>query len=172
MKSCRKETFPKILALLFWCLSCLAGCGVGQLTRGEVEPPRVAFKSLAVSLPTPQGLPLQCGLLVENPNAQEFRVLGYDYELWLAGRPVAQGESQEEVVLPARGQTLVNVPILVKFKGLGQVLPAVLSGEKVPYRVSGGVRLSSLLGGMRVPFSFQGRVNPKEGLEQLRPFFK
>jgi len=166
------KTFLKILALALCGLVCLAGCGVRQLTRGDLEPPRVTLKALAMNLPTPQGLPLECTLLVENPNAQDFRVLGYDYELWLEGQKVVQGESREEVTLPARGQALVTVPILLKLKALPRLLPAVLQGEKLQYRVSGGVRLASLLGGFRVPFSFQGRINPKEGLEQLRLFLK
>jgi LEA14-like dessication related protein len=172
VRSPRPKTFARILPLVFWGLFLLAGCGAGQLTGGDLSPPRVTFQSLAVGLPTPQGLPLTCALLVDNPNPREFRVLGYDYELWLAGQQAAQGKSGEETLLPARGQALVKVPILVKFKALPQLLPAFLGGEKVQYRVSGGVRLASLLGGMRVPFNFQGRVRPQEGLEQLRPFLK
>jgi LEA14-like dessication related protein len=153
-------------------LVCLGGCGVQQLTRGELEPPRVKFQSLGVGLPTGQGLPLECSLLVENPNPQDLRVLGYDYELRLEGQKVIQGESQEAVTLPARGQTLVNVPILVKLQALSRFLPAVLQEEKLNYQISGGVRLASLLGGFRVPFSFQGKMTPKEGREQLRLFMR
>ena len=163
---------PLALALTAWLLVCLGGCGVRQFTRGELEPPKVTFKSLAFGLPTAQGLPLECTLQVENPNSQDFRVLGYDYELRLEGQQVVQGESREEVTLPARGQALVTAPILIKLKALPRLLPAVLKEEKLQYQVSGGVRLASLLGGFRVPFSFQGRINPKEGLEQLRLFVK
>lgn len=152
-------------------LACL-GCGVQQLTRGELEPPKVALKSLAVGLPTPQGLPLECTLLLDNPNPQDLRVLGYDYELKLEGRQVLQGESREEVMLPARGQTQTTVPMLVKLRALPGLLPAILREEQLHYQVAGGVRLASLLGGFRVPFHFQGQMNPKEGLEQMRLFMK
>ena len=166
------KTSLKIIVFLLWGLVCLGGCGVRQLARGELEPPRVTFKSLALGLPTVQGLPLECALLVENPNPQDLKVLGYDYELWLQGQRVIQGESQEAVTLPARGETVVRVPILLKLKALPRILPAVLKEEKLDYQIAGGVRLGSLLGGFRVPFRAQGRMTPKEGLEQLQLFLK
>ncbi|MFZ5450529.1 MAG: LEA type 2 family protein [Thermodesulfobacteriota bacterium] len=161
-----------LLVLTAWVLVGLAGCGVRQLTQGELEAPKVKFQSLAVGLPTGQGLPLDCTLLVENPNPQDLKVLGYDYELQLEGRRVIQGESREAVTLPARGQTLVTVPILLKLKALPVVLPAVLKEQPINYRISGGVRLASLLGGFRVPFQASGRMTPKEGMGQLRLFMK
>jgi len=162
----------QILLLATFFLACLGGCGVGQLARGELEAPRVTFKSLAFGLPTAQGLPLECNLLVENPNPQDLRVLGYDYELSLEGQKVIQGESVEAVTLPARGQIQVRVPILLKLKALPRLLPALLQEEKLGYQIAGGVRLASLLGGFRVPFQAQGQMTPKEGLEQLRLFLK
>ena len=159
-----------VLIVGFW--ACLAGCGVRQFTRGEIEAPKVKFQSLAVGLPTGHGLPLECTLLVENPNSRDLRVLGYDYELQLEGRRVIQGQSREAVTLPARGQTLVTVPILLKLRALPILLPAVLRREPINYQISGGVRLASLLGGFRVPFHAAGRMKPKEGLEQLQLYLK
>jgi LEA14-like dessication related protein len=167
-----KIFYLQLLALAAGLLVCLTGCGVRQLARGELEAPKVKFQSLAVGLPTGHGLPLDCTLLVENPNSQDLRVLGYDYELQLEGRMVIQGESREAVTLPARGQTLVTVPILLKLKALPVLLPAVLRQEPINYQISGGVRLASLLGGFRVPFQAAGRMTPKEGMEQLQLFMK
>jgi hypothetical protein len=165
--------WPQVLFLALLSLACFAGCGVRQLAKGEIEPPRVKFQSLAVGLPAPgQGLPLECTLLVENPNPQDLRILGYDFEFRLEGQKVMQGESQQAVHLPAQGQTQVTVPILVKLQALPRFVPAILQNEKLNYQISGGVRLASLLGGFRVPFSFQGQITPKEGREQLRMFMK
>jgi LEA14-like dessication related protein len=167
-----RTSWLQLLALAIWGVVCLGGCGIQQLTRGELQAPKVTFKSLAFGLPTGQGLPLECNLLVDNPNPQDLRILGYDYDLQLEGQQVLQGESREEVTLPARGQVLVTVPILVKLRALPALLPSILKEEKLHYQVAGGVRLASLLGGFRVPFHFQGQMTPKEGREQLRLFLK
>jgi LEA14-like dessication related protein len=167
-----KILWPSIILLIFLAPVFLSGCGVQQLARGELEAPRVKFQSLAVGLPGGRGLPLECALLVENPNPQDLRVLGYDYEFRLEGQKVMQGESRQEVILPARGQTLVTVPILVNLQALPRFLPAVLNNQRLNYQISGGIRLASLLGGFRVPFSFQGQMTPREGREQLQMYLR
>jgi LEA14-like dessication related protein len=153
----------------------LAGCGVQQLARGELQPPKVTFRSLKVHQPTGRGWPLTATLLLENPNSQPLNLLGYDYDLWLEGRSVAQGASQSPVNLPPRGQTVAEFPILVKLPAVLELLPRILQNQrqKLHYQLTGGFRLASVLGGLiRVPFSFQGQVTPQKGWEQLRPFWE
>jgi LEA14-like dessication related protein len=151
----------------------LPACGVRQLAQGEIEPPKISFQGLALGAPTSRGWPLTVTLLLTNPNTQALDLQGYDYDLWLEGRSVAQGESSEPVHLPPQGQAVARVPILVKPPALMGLLPGLLKPEPPPlhYQVAGGFRLGALLGGLvRVPFRFQGQVTPKEGLEFLRPY--
>ncbi len=64
-------------------------------------------------------------LLLENPNSQSLNLLGYDYQLWIEGKSVAQGVSQQAVNLPPMGQTVAEVPITVQLpSGLPQPLPS------------------------------------------------
>lgn len=151
-----------------------AACGIRQLARGELEPPKVSLKGVTLSKPTPAGWPLSLSLLVDNPNSQALNLLGYDFDFRLEGRSVAQGASQEAVNLPPQGQVRVEVPIFVQLPALMPVLPSMLFSrqQKLCYQVAGGFRLASLLGGLRVPFQFQGELAPAEGLEQLRPFLR
>jgi LEA14-like dessication related protein len=150
-----------------------AGCGVRELARGEIQAPKVTFQGLAVYQPTSDGWPLAANLLLENPNPQPLNLLGYDYQLWIEGRRVATGSSQEAVNLPAGGQTVARVPILVKLDALLGFLPMFLQNpqQKVRYQISGSFRLASVMGGIiPVPFRFQGEAAPREGMEFLRPY--
>jgi LEA14-like dessication related protein len=158
------------LAALAWLAAAvLAGCGVPQIMRGEVKPPHVALQGFTLTLPHAGAWQVFCTLKLKNPNPEALRVLDYDYELWLEGRSVAQGASQEEVLLPALGETVVEVPILIKLSSLMKVVPSLLSPQKqIPYQIAGGLRLASLLGGFRVPFRFQGEVTPEQGLDLLK----
>jgi LEA14-like dessication related protein len=151
----------------------LSGCGVRELARGEIQPPKVTVQGVTLGVPTTQGWPLSCTLQLENPNARPLTVLGYDYDLAVEGRSVAQGASNETVALPALGQTVVEFPVFVKIPALMGLAPSLLRPEqKLRYQISGGVRLASLLGGLRVPFRFQGELNPKEALEHFRPYLQ
>jgi hypothetical protein len=147
------------------------GCGVRQLAKGELLPPEVRLKALGLQPPGNQGWPLTLVLAVDNPNPMTIKVLGYDYEVWVEGQSVAKGAADRAVILPARGETAVEVPVILKLRNLPALLPKVLQDEKLTVEIAGGLRLPQTLG-FRVPFRFRERLNPKEGLEHLEPFLK
>jgi LEA14-like dessication related protein len=165
----------------------LTGCGVGQLqqmARGEIQAPKVTYQGLKVYQPTAQGWPLGATLLLENPNPQALNLLGYDYQLWIEGKSVAQGTSQQAVNLPPLGQTVTELPIMVQLPAvldlLPQFLPQFLGQQqqqmplrKFHYQIAGSFRLASVLGGIiPIPFKFQGEASPREGMDFLKPYLR
>jgi LEA14-like dessication related protein len=168
----RYNRLPKILILLPLALFVglmLSACGVRQLARGELVPPEVQFKGLGLQPPTNQGLPLTVVLALSNPNPTTITVLGYDYEVRMAGQSVARGVGNQPVTLPARGETTVTVPVLLKLRALPGLVPCLLQNQKVPVEIAGGLRLPQTLG-FRVPFHFREELTPQEGLEEIKPF--
>lgn len=178
-----------ILALVFVLAAVIAltGCGVGQLqqmARGEIQAPKVTYQGLKVYQPTAQGWPLGATLLLENPNPQALSLLGYDYQLWIEGKSVAQGTSQQPVNLPPLGQTVTELPIMVQLPAvldlLPQFLPQFLGQQqqqmplrKFRYQIAGSFRLASVLGGIiPIPFKFQGEASPQEGMDFLKPYLR
>jgi hypothetical protein len=162
-------------ALVVMVLMFLPTCGVSQLARGEIQPPKVSFQGIALGQPNPQGLPVSVALLLTNPNDQALNLRGYDCELWLEGNSVAQATGEAPVSLAPHGQTVTQVPILVKLPAVMGLLPVFLqpTPPKLHYQVAGGFRLGEVLGGLvRVPFRFQGEVSPKEGLDLLRLYVR
>lgn len=175
MKGSSFPRFRQTLAVLALALAGLSllGCGVRQLARGELEPPRVNFKGVIPGMPSQGGLPFTCILSLENPNRQALDLLGYDYELWLEGKSVAQGASDRRVHLPPLGKGEVEFPVVVKLPAVLSLAPAALNRQRVNYQIAGGFRLASVMGGLiRVPFRFQGQSNLDEGLELMRLYVK
>ena len=159
------------LALLALWVSCLTplGCGVRRLTQGELLPPEVRLKGLGLQPPGKQGWPLIVVLAVANPNPMTITVLGYDYQVWVEGQRLAQGASEGRITLPAQGEATVEVPVLLKLKTLPGLLPKLLQEEQLTVEIAGGLRLPQTLG-FRVPFRFQEKLTPQQGLEHLSPF--
>lgn len=157
---------------LFFLMICLTalGCGVGDLAKKAVEPPRVNLKAVTIQAPTKQGWPLTCILIVENPNPVNLKVLGYDYEVWVEGNSVAQGVSSQPFSLPAQGEAMVEVPVLLKLRALPDLVPRALTEQKLKYKIAGGLRLPQTLG-FRVPFRFTGDITAEQGLNNLKPLF-
>ncbi len=148
----------------------LSSCGVRDLASGKIAPPEVAFQGLTIYPPESQCWPLSARLRLTNPNSEPMRILGYDYEVSLEGVDLVRGESVDAITLPAGGDSLIEVPILLKLTSVPKVLSSLLLKEKLKYELSGGIRLASLLGGMKVPFRFRGEITRQEGLERLRGF--
>lgn len=175
-RSTRFQKFPVLfrLAVVVILASCLlaCGCGVRKLARGELEPPEVRLQGLGLRPPGPQGWPLTAVLAVRNPNPMTIKVLGYDYEVWVEGQSLARGGSNKTVTLPAQGEALVEIPVLLKLKTLPGLIPLLLREEQeLSLEIAGGLRLPQTLG-FRVPFRFREKVTPQEGLDQLRPFIQ
>ena len=166
------------LALML--LATMPACGVRQLARGEIQPPKVTFQGLKIYPPTARGWPLGARLLLENPNSQAVNLLGYDYQLWIEGKSVAQGTSQQAVNLPPLGQTVAEVPIMVQLPAVMELLPQFLpmlqkqqQQRQFHYQIAGSFRLASVMGGIiPIPFKFQGEASPQEGMDFLRPYLK
>ncbi len=153
----------------------LPACGVSQLAKGEIQPPKVSWQGITLGQPTSRGWPISVTLLLTNPNDQALNLKGYDCELWLEGNSVAQSAGEEPINLPPHGETVARVPILVKLPVVLGLLPVLLNPQPPPlhYQVAGGFRLGAVLGGLvRVPFHFQGQVTPREGLEFLRLYVR
>lgn len=174
----RRAWFGIFLALTL--LAAIPACGVRQLARGEIQPPKVTFQGLKIYHPTAGGWPLGARLLLENPNSQAVNLLGYNYELWIEGKSVAQGTSQQAVNLPPLGQTVAEVPIMVQLPAVMELLPQFLPmlqksqpQRQFHYQIAGSFRLASVMGGIiPIPFKFQGEASPKEGMDFLRPYLK
>jgi LEA14-like dessication related protein len=167
-----------ILALML--LATVPGCGVRQLARGEIQPPKVTFQGLKIYSPTASGLPLGATLLLENPNSEPLNLLGYDYQLWIEDKSVAKGVSQQAVKLPPLGQTVTEVPITVQLPAVMELLPQFLpmlqksqAQRQFRYQIAGSFRLASVMGGIiPIPFKFKGEASPQEGMNFLRPYLR
>jgi LEA14-like dessication related protein len=167
-----------VLALM--CLTTMPACGVRQLARGEIQPPKVSFQGLKIYKPTARGWPLGAMLLLENPNAEPLNLRGYDYQLWIEDRSVAQGVSQEAVNLPPLGQTVTEVPITVKLSAIMELWPQFLpmlqksqQQRQFRYQIAGSFRLASVMGGIiPIPFKFQGESTLREGMNFLQPYLR
>jgi LEA14-like dessication related protein len=166
--------------LVLMLLMTMCACGVRQLARGEIQPPKVSFQGLKINSPTARGWPLGARLLLENPNPEPLNLLGYDYQLWIEDRSVAQGTSQQAVNLPPLGQTVAEVPIMVQLPAVMELLPQFLpmlqkqqQQRQFHYQIAGSFRLASVMGGIiPIPFKFQGEASPQEGMNFLRPYLR
>jgi LEA14-like dessication related protein len=162
-----KSKFP-VISLCIVSSLVLSSCGLRDLASGRIAPPKVEFQGLTISPPAHQSWPLTARLRLQNPNPEPLRILGYDYEVTIAGVDLVQGESSESLTLPADGESVVEIPVLLQLPAIPKAFKALLLQDKLKYEISGGFRLASVLGGLRIPFRFQKEITRQESLERLR----
>jgi LEA14-like dessication related protein len=100
---------------------------------------------------------LRVRMRVQNPNARELPVRGITYEVELAGKAFAHGDSVSEFVVPANGGAEFDVNVTAN---AASALLRLLGGseDKPAYRIFGKVRLASGLV-RNIPFDHKGVLN-------------
>ncbi len=99
---------------------------------------------------------LRVRMRVHNPNDVKLPVRSISYEVELAGKAFAHGESKGDFVIPPNGDTQFDVNVTANVAAA--VLHLLSSGQDRPqYRISGKVQLASGL--LRsIPFDHTGEL--------------
>jgi hypothetical protein len=94
--------------------------------------------------------------------AEFHNPLGYDllldrlsFKLELGPQTVLEGEVEGEKSLPAHGDRLISLPILLDFFETGKDMAGLLTGDTVPCRFSGDILIASAWGRLAIKFDKQ-----------------
>jgi len=129
---------------------------------GIKEKPRAQVTQVKILSGDRDGVLLGVSVAVENPNPTEITLRELTYDLELAGRPLAKGMSENQMVIPASGRSEVQLPVRVQFQDLFRSLAEIIKKPKTAYRVTGAAKL----GWFRIPFEKSGEIEFRQG--QLR----
>jgi LEA14-like dessication related protein len=96
---------------------------------------------------------------VQNPNDRDIPVNGLDYELFLEGDSFAEGVTTKAFVIPAMGETEFDLPIRTNFvSSLGRLVSRLQGRKQVQYVLEGKV-LTDIGMFNKIPFRESGSVD-------------
>jgi LEA14-like dessication related protein len=149
-----------VRALAIAILLSLAGCSA---FAPKLEQPRLSLVSIGMVSADIFNQQFRVRLHVQNPNDREIPVNGLDYELFLEGDSFAEGVSNQAFVIPALGETEFDLTVRTNFVSSigrlvsrlngrtqvqyvleGKVLTDIGMFNKIPFRESGSVDLSTM----------------------------
>lgn len=138
---------PRVL-LVVALIGALAGCA--SLWR-STQPPTVSLTDVRVAEMGAVEQRYSLQLRVQNPNPRAIEVRGMRYEVEVNERAFARGVSPKAFVVPAYGETQVEVEVVSNAFRLYKQLKALESGrgEALRYRLTGEVDLGGWSGGLR-----------------------
>ena len=120
------------------CLVLLAGCAS---VLGDVEPPEVTLAGLAFEEPGLFEQRLRLDVRLRNPNDFQLDVERLLFDLEVNDREVGRGWTTEGFDVPAFGEAVVPVTIVVPTSDLIQRIIELGATQRLDYRLSGEARL-------------------------------
>ncbi|MHB8139421.1 MAG: LEA/WHy family protein [Smithellaceae bacterium] len=102
---------------------------------------------------------LLLGLDVQNPNRFNLTLKSFEYTLYLNNEEIGNGHLEQEILIPSSSITRIQVPVVAKFKDWGGSLKAIITGNDLPYKIEGKTDITTVFGGVKFPFSHEGRIN-------------
>jgi len=127
-----------------------------------LKPPKISVASLKLNNLSLLGADLSLNVKLINPNAFEFIVNDMDYNLEINGAQWLSGNSQDNLQISAKDESLLTFPISLNFFQIGRSVAQLLNSDRpLEYRFKGAVNLDSslpFLGTVHLPFDRSGRI--------------
>jgi LEA14-like dessication related protein len=124
--------------------------------KGIVKDPVVHVTEFKLTNVSAEGVSIDLGLNVQNPNSVPLKLDEVDYALNVSGEKVTEGTFDKGVNIPAGGEGTVYIPLKFQFTSVGNLLSGLMnrSFEK-DYELTG----SAKLGFISIPFSQKGKID-------------
>jgi len=127
-----------------------------------LKPPKISVASLKLNNLSLTGADLSLNVKLINPNAFRFIIKGMTYDFEINGAQWLSGNSQENLQISAKDESLLKFPISLDFFQIGRSVVQLLKNDQpLEYRFKGAVNLDSslpLLGAVHLPFDRSGRI--------------
>jgi LEA14-like dessication related protein len=132
-----------------------------------VKSPSVSIVDVRVVSVGLTGATAQVALDVANPNGFNLTAEGVRYRLSFADeqaeegwRTLAEGETEEKLVITANDTTQVRLAVPFTYATLGRALQGLLASGSLSYRLDGDVVFDAPVRNVRVPFDRRGSLAP------------
>ena len=152
--------------LLILCFVCAVLNACSSLPLAKPQAPSVtvaAVRPVSIGL-TKQTIGLT--LRVANPNGFDLPMQSLTFNARFSGEKFAQGQSVEKVVIPAKGEALVEVQVTAGLAKLANQLKAMINSPnaELNYDVTGLVKLSNWP--KAIPFNVEGEIDDPRTISQ------
>jgi LEA14-like dessication related protein len=124
--------------------------------NGIVKDPVVHVTEFKLANVSSEGVSIDLGLNVQNPNSVPLKLDAVNYALNVAGEKVTEGTFDKGVNIPAGGEGTVYIPLKFQFTSVGNLLSGLMDRSLTKdYELTG----SAKLGFISVPFVQKGTIN-------------
>lgn len=150
--------FKTVAILSLWLTFLLSGCQV-LTDSGVVQKPSASLSDLSVKSLSAQGVLFDAVLKVKNPNPVALSLAGYDYDFQVSGKSLLSGQQDVQTQIGAAGESLIRVPLQLKFSDLQQIGQGLSKQKTLNYALKTTAQIDlPVLGRMAFPAEKSGEV--------------
>jgi LEA14-like dessication related protein len=134
----------------------LTGCEIAKTleSTGLVKRPTVTLQQLTVTGLDSEGVGLNLGIAVNNPNPITLQLADVGYQLHINGKSLVSGRQADGVALKANDTSMLQVPIHLSFRDLSSIGQGLWQQKSAQYELTTQVGIQ-LPGLGSVPFTNQ-----------------
>jgi len=137
-----------------------AALGCSAIAKQAFREPTVNLRDVRVVGLGVSGGELDVVLGVYNPNNYRLDTSRMTYRVFVGDSvSLAGGALDTRQTVQATDSTVLHVPVIFTYSGLGAAARQLLMTGTVNYRVTGDVTVASAVGNFTVPFSTTGRYS-------------
>jgi LEA14-like dessication related protein len=136
MKKPTQGTFWQLFGYVaLFGLAALSACSsLGSLAgQAGVERPQVAFTAARLTGLSFDRVDLQFDVTITNPNPLGVKLAGFRYDLSVNENTFLQGTEEQEVVIAARGESTVPIPLTLSFDHLYKTFQSLRQEDATTY---------------------------------------
>jgi LEA14-like dessication related protein len=147
--------------LLFALLVASLGASVAGCTKPK--PPQLTPQQVAVTAVDVAGFDMRVTMDAFNPNSFAISVRSVVAHVVVDGtQDLGTVTASQPIALPPNAHTLVDVPMTVKWKGIGGLATIAQARKPVPYTVDGTATIGGESLNVDLPFKLQGQITPEQ----------
>jgi LEA14-like dessication related protein len=146
----------RISALALVTLLAMSCATLQQVASNVLSRPQMTVKNVEITGISLGGIAANVLCEVDNPNAFQLSLGGFDYQLSLDEHPLVSGKASQGFSVPAQGKGMVSFPVEFRFTELGQGLLALFQKEQVAYGIKATMGFNSPIGVVNVPLEHNG----------------
>jgi LEA14-like dessication related protein len=151
MKTLRSLVLPVLLVVV-----ALTACS-------KPQPPQLTPQQVAVTAVDVSGFDMRVKMDAFNPNGFAITVQSVVAHVIVDGsQDLGVVTSSTPIALPAGAHTAIDVPMNVKWKGLGGLATLAQARKPVPYTVDGTAKVGGESLNVDLPFKLQGQITPEQ----------
>lgn len=160
-----KKVSPLFVIAMLSIAMIISGCS--SLTKIFLKDPELNVVSVKAANISLTDISIDIEVNVKNPNQIEINLDSLAYKLSLSGETVAEGNFDNEIIIPASDQKKIIIPVKFRFNSIQSILTGMMEKSfKNEYEFSGNAIMGGVLKGVRIPFLQKGELNLGKNLKK------